>query len=318
MNLNAFPRDIEIVVATRASPLALGQAHQIGDQLKKYGVTPAMLPLTTHGDRVTKGVRDKEAFVAEIRQAVIRGDAHIAVHSLKDLPTQKVPGLTLIAHPIRAPIRDAVVSPKYGRLADMPAGARIGTNSLRRKAQLLSHYPDLQWVPMRGNVNTRLEKLERGDCEGLILARAGLERVYLDHMISEDLHENDWYPAAGQGALAVECRTDYKYKTLLRNMLDDFETRLCVQTERNLIHLLGLDCHAPAGCFANLHSTGMTLRAWVGTVDGKECARAAVETSEFDRNTSRRDMLQLSKKLAKSAHRALRKDGVRKILAQSV
>ncbi len=262
-----------LVIGSRGSQLALWQAHFIQEELEALGVRTANEIIKTAGDRNTDmplavaGARSgagKGLFTREIEEALLAGRIDLAVHSLKDLPTELPEGLTLAAIPARANPFDALVG---RRLDHLPRGARVGTSSLRRSAQLLRHRPDLQLVPLRGNVDTRLRKLDEGQCDAAVLAAAGLMRLGWSDRIDELLSPDLMCPAAGQGALAIETRlSGFGYDTCV--MLDDPATRAAVTAERAMLATLGGGCQVPVGAFAKIEDHRLALRAIVISPDG--------------------------------------------------
>lgn len=242
-------------IATRQSPLALWQANYVRDLLlaQHPKLQIELVPMTTSGDQFLKdkllAVGGKGLFVKELEEALLDKRADIAVHSSKDMPAEFPDGLGLSAICQRDNPFDVLVSKHYSSLQNLPVGAIIGTSSLRRQSQLLAYRPDLCIKPLRGNINTRLAKLESGEYQGIILAAAGLERMGFDAAITEQLSEKIMLPACGQGALAIECRSEDKPVQKLVSMLNDPITSLCVHTERQVNALLGGNCHVPLAVF---------------------------------------------------------------------
>jgi hydroxymethylbilane synthase len=247
-------------LGTRGSALALAQAAWVAERIDG---PVEIVPVTTAGDRGSGG--DKARWVSELERALLEGEVDIAVHSAKDLPTEIPDGLELVAIPERADARDAICGAPS--LQALPAGARVGTSSLRRSAQLLALRPDLTIVPVRGNVDTRLRKLAEGQCDALVLAVAGLERLGFDEAIGAELGE--LVPAAGQGALAIEARIDEAAIENAFGGLTDAASAACVTAERALVHALGASCDTPVGAYAELlDGGGLELEAWLGLPDG--------------------------------------------------
>lgn len=266
-----------ITIATRESALALWQAEFVATRLRELDATlqVELLGMTTKGDQWLSSplseVGGKGLFVKELEQAIVDGRADIAVHSCKDLPAELPTGFELAAIGYRADVRDALVSPKFGSLANLPAGAVVGTSSLRRGAQLLARRDDLVLKPVRGNVGTRLGKLDGGEYDALVLAAAGLDRLHLGDRITEHFSVDDSLPAAGQGALSIECATTAP--TWLRDLLarlDDADVARCVRAERAVSAALGADCSMPLAAYAELAGASIQLRALVGALDGKQ------------------------------------------------
>lgn len=271
-----------IRIATRASNLALWQANHVAD-LQRAAVphiTVEIVHVTTTGDtdqiEPLRSFGGMGVFTREVQKAVLDGRADIAVHSLKDLPTETAVGLSLAAVPERADTADALVLPKASNLAaDMkalPPHARLGTGSLRRQAQLLYLRPDFQLLEVRGNVETRLRKLDEGQYDALILAAAGLTRLGLADRISATLGPPAMFPAVGQGALGIECRADDELTCQSLAILDHAPTRARVTAERALLAHLRAGCHAPVGVHTELNDAGdtLTLEAVVLSPDGKQ------------------------------------------------
>lgn len=262
-------------IATRKSPLALWQANHIRDKLLAHWSTLRidLIPMVTSGDQFFKDqlslIGGKGLFVKELEEALLDGRADFAVHSMKDVPAMFPIGLGLEAICERHNPLDALVSIKYANLSELPEGAIIGTSSLRRQSQLLSARPDLQIQPLRGNVQTRLSKLENGDYDAIVLAAAGLERMGMQSHIKEVLNTNVILPACGQGALGIECRIDdIEIKKYLAP-LNDGSTEVCVRTEREVSALLGGNCHVPLAVYCRwLNDTELLLEAKVASVDG--------------------------------------------------
>jgi len=256
-------------IGSRGSQLALWQANHIEDALRSLGHTVEIQIIKTTGDRLqdaafraaNPGAEDgKGIFIKEIEEALAAGAIDLAVHSLKDLPTELAPQFVLAAIPKRADARDVLVALDGRTLADLPANARVGTTSPRRQTQLLALRNDLQFVAMRGNVDTRLRKLEEGQADALVLAAAGLERLGLTQWISERFAVNEVCPAPGQGALAIECRADDVATQAILKPLDDAPTRYAVTAERVALHALGGGCSVPIGIFCETSDGGYILR----------------------------------------------------------
>ncbi len=256
----------KLIIATRRSPLALWQSHWIGRQLP---VPYELLPLSTKGDekldQSLTQIGGKGLFVTALEEALLDGRADIAVHSMKDVPMQLLNGCEIAAIAKRGATCDAFVSSHYGSLDDMPAGAKVGTASARRKAILHYYYPHLLAVDVRGNVQTRLEKCDRGDYDALILAGAGLERLALNSRIRKMLDSSIWLPAPGQGAIGVECLSDQQgIKALLTTIVDQ-DTQDCVIAERAVSAALGGSCVMPLAAFAQIKGDKIELSAWLNS-----------------------------------------------------
>lgn len=262
-------------IATRKSPLALWQANYIAEKITSLnpGVKTQLIPMTTSGDRFLKeklqALGGKGLFVKELEEALLDGRADLAVHSMKDVPASFPEGLMLQAIHKRHNPFDALISNDHRNLTDIPRGSLIGTTSLRRQSQLLAYRPDLQIKALRGNINTRLEKLHAGDFDAIILAVAGLERMEMMDEISEILPETIMLPACGQGALGIECRMNDPDIQNLLHPLNDFDTAICVNAEREVNALLGGNCHVPLAVFAQLKNNDLVLQARVASIDGK-------------------------------------------------
>lgn len=265
-------------IATRGSNLALWQANFVASLLSSLDLSlrVELVRVATTADRARDASLDSlgvGVFTREIQQAVLDGRADIAVHSLKDLPTVPVEAISLAAVPERASPWDALVLPgassEASGIKNLPADAKIGTGSYRRRAQLLFLRPDLQFVETRGNVETRLRKLDEGACDALVLAEAGLDRLGLSGRISARLSSPELLPAAGQGALGIECRSDDVALQSLLARLSHPPTRAQVTAERRVLARLGAGCHAPLGVAAAIEGNELTLEAVVLSPDGQ-------------------------------------------------
>jgi len=263
-------------IATRKSPLALWQANHIREMLLQHwpDLDINLLPLVTSGDTFLNEklstVGGKGLFVKELEEALLDNRADIAVHSMKDVPVTLPEGLGLLAICTRQSPYDALVSHTYKNLDSLPANAIIGTVSLRRQSQLLAIRPDLRIKPLRGNVQTRLSKLESGEYDAIILAAAGLERLGMQEKITETLSADIMLPACGQGALGIECRiADEDIKNYI-TPLNDPLSALCVESERHVNAILGGNCHVPLAVYCTLiENSQLLIRAKVATLDGK-------------------------------------------------
>ncbi|MFO0848984.1 MAG: hydroxymethylbilane synthase [Gemmataceae bacterium] len=261
-------------LGTRGSPLALWQARHVAALLAPLAdPRPVELALIdTHGDRdQATALRDMGGFgvfTKAIQQAVLDGRADVAVHSLKDLPTEPTAGTQLAGTPPRGPTGDAFISVKHRRFDDLPRGAVVGTSSLRRRAQLLNRRPDLRLVDLRGNVDTRLRKLEEQDLDAIILAEAGLVRLGQGHRITEVLDPDWMLPAVGQAAIGLECRTDDRPSRQLAEAITDPGTWARVTAERAMLWALGGGCLVPVGASSQVADGVLTLRGAVLTADG--------------------------------------------------
>jgi len=257
-------------IATRKSALALWQAEHVAALLRAThpGLTVELVPMSTRGDEILDQplatIGGKGLFLKELEVAMLEGRADLAVHSLKDVPAQLEPGFALPAILPRADAADAFVSNDYADLAALPHGARVGTSSLRRQAQLRALRPDLILLDLRGNVGTRLGKLDAGDYDAIVLACAGLERLDLAARIRSRLAAPDWLPAPGQAAIAIEAREGQAGVLALLAALDDADTRLTVSAERAMNQALGGSCTVPIGAWCMLGEHGLHLHGMVG------------------------------------------------------
>jgi hydroxymethylbilane synthase len=270
-------------IGTRGSPLALWQANHVAQRLCPLAAPrPVVLvEIETVGDRVRDvsltQIGGQGVFTKEIQRALLTKDVDIAVHSLKDLPTVPVEGLTLAAVPERGPTGDVLVSHKHSRFEALPVAAKVATSSLRRRSQILHRRPDLQLVEIRGNVDTRLRKLREQDLDAIILAEAGLVRLGLAQLIMEVLDASWMLPAVGQGALGLECRTDDTETLALLGGLNHPETQQAVLAERALLRGLGGGCQVPIGAAATVREGRLKLRGVVLPPDGSRRIESTVE-----------------------------------------
>ena len=267
-------------LGTRRSALALAQSGAVAaDLVGRLGRTVDLVEITTRGDSDAGSIATlggTGVFVSALREALLAGQIDVAVHSLKDLPTAPADGVVLAAVPPRGDPRDVLCCPAGWTLGELPAGSRVGTGSPRRAAQLRALGLGLDVVPIRGNVDTRLKKAIDGEVDAVVLARAGLARLDRLDAVSEVIDPIQLLPAAGQGALAVECRAgDGELRDLLR-ALDDPESRACVTAERALLAALEAGCTAPVGALADLADDELYLRAAVCASDGSEVLRQSL------------------------------------------
>jgi len=268
-----------LLIGTRGSRLARWQSNWVAERLCSIhpGLQIELIEIKTEGDRnrssPLSAMGGVGLFTKEVQRALLEGSVHVAVHSLKDLPTQNQPELTLAAVPPREDVADALIAPKHQRLEALPAAARIGTSSPRRRAQLLHRRPDLEVVTLRGNVETRLNSALQGQLDGVILAGAGLRRLGLEQYVTQRLGPPEFLPAVGQGALGIECRCDASAVLALLKPLDDQAARRAVQAERAVLAALQGGCTVP-------------VAAWARDVDGDETTSAsgtlALDVSVFD------------------------------------
>lgn len=275
-----------LTIATRRSRLALWQAEHIKARLQALHPELAveLLPLSTRGDelidRRLDEVGGKGLFVKELELAMAEGRADIAVHSMKDVPAELPSGFTLAAVTAREDPRDAFISGRYASLAELPAGAVLGTSSLRRGAQLRERRRGIEVRLLRGNVDTRLAKLDRGDYDAIVLAVAGLVRLGLEKRIRSRLSIEESLPAPGQGALGVECLEARGDVQALLGPLADPESARCVRAERAVSRLLGGSCALPLAAYATSRNARLELRALVASADGERIVRARAEGSD--------------------------------------
>ncbi len=259
-----------IIIATRESPLALWQAEHVQALLReRYPEKDVkLLGMTTKGDQILdktlSKIGGKGLFVKELEVAMQEGAAHLAVHSLKDVPMELPEGFVLAAVSSREDPRDAFVSPRYETLESMPAGSVVGTASLRRELMLRSKFPHLVVKPVRGNVGTRLRKLDSGEYDALIMASAGLKRLGLEERIREIISDEISLPSPGQGALGLECLADDEKTREAIAFINDEQTRACCLAERAVSRALGGSCQVPLAAYATIADSTMRLRTLIG------------------------------------------------------
>ena len=279
-----------ITIGTRGSKLALWQANWVKDRLVAAGHAVEIKVIKTTGDKLQRlspaaplpasiaetvaQVGTKGLFIKEIEEALLAGEVDVAVHSLKDLPTVQPKGLTLAAVPPREDARDVFISRNGKAFAALPPRARVGTSSLRRQTQLCALRGDLEVTPMRGNLDTRLKKLGRGDCEALVVAAAGVHRLGLSEHITAYFTFDEMCPAVGQGALAIEIRRDDSHLAAALAPLDDPATHAAVRAERALLRRLGGGCQVPIAAHALSEDSQLRLRAVVASADGQTLIRS--------------------------------------------
>ncbi len=307
------PNHEQIRVATRNSPLALRQAELVAAALRARDarLAPKITPMATRGDAPTAWASStmgaaggKGLFTRELDRSLLDGHADLAVHSMKDVPATIPDGLVVAAVLRRAEPTDAFVSNDYPSLEHLPRGALVGSASLRRRCQIKHRYPWLAMHDLHGNVGTRLDRLDAGDYDGLILACAGLERLGLAGRIRAVLPCDVVLPAAGQGAIGITCRADDDGALSLLAALDDHDTRVCVETERALARHLGADCRWPLAAYATLADGRLRLRSLVGDGDGERLLR-----------DDRRGAARGGARLARAAADALLEKGAAELLA---
>ncbi|MEB3100398.1 hydroxymethylbilane synthase [Ferviditalea candida] len=288
-----------IIVGTRQSALALTQTSQVVDQLK-YICTEHGIPfdfqlqkIVTRGDRILdvtlSKVGGKGLFVKEIEQALLEGNIDMAVHSMKDMPAELPEGLVIGAIPKRVDPRDCMISAKAGSIRELPEGAIVGTSSLRRASQLKAFRPDLRPESIRGNIDTRLRKLEEGQFDAIILAAAGLHRIGWEDRITEYLSPEICLPAVGQGALAIECRADDRDMLALLALLNHPETERVVKAERGFLNRLNGGCQVPIGAYGEISGASadgehaaVRLTGMVGSPDGDSIIKESLTGPEPD------------------------------------
>ncbi len=298
-------------IATRKSPLALWQANHVGEKIKSSwpSIKIELVPMSTTGDKFLNekllAIGGKGLFVKELEDALLANRADIAVHSMKDVPAAFPEGLMLAAICERHHPGDALIAIQSKTLKELPKGAIIGTSSLRRQSQLLAERPDLEIKALRGNINTRLDKLNIGDFDAIVLAVSGLERMGFQDEIAEILSEEIMLPACGQGALGIECRMNDKEIQQLLAPLNDPLSALCVATERQVNALLGGNCHVPLAVYAKVIADDqLFLQAKVLSADGKKMIKE-----------SQKGALSQNKALAEACTNALLTKGASELLA---
>jgi len=283
-----FTPPSRLVIASRESALAMWQAEHIRDRLRAlYPQTEVViLGMTTQGDQILdvtlSKIGGKGLFVKELETALENGSADLAVHSLKDVPMHLPSGFDLACIAEREDPRDAFVSNDFDDLQALPAGSVVGTSSLRRESQLRARFPHLKIEPLRGNVQTRLRKLDEGQYAAIILAAAGLKRLGLGQRIRAILSSEDSLPAVGQGALGIETRADRADLKALLAPLHHADTATCVLAERAMSRALAGSCQVPLGGFAEMQNGKLRLRGFVATPDGSRLLRAEMTTSAGD------------------------------------
>ena len=271
-----------IRIATRKSPLALWQAEHVAASLREAfpGLRTELVKMTTRGDKILDAplakLGGKGLFVKELEQGMLDGEADIAVHSMKDVPIEFPMGLRLAAILKREDPRDALVSNRYAAFAALPPNAKIGTSSLRRQCQIKARFPHCEIVSLRGNVNTRLAKLDAGEFDAIVLAAAGLKRLGFGDRITESLPPETSLPSMGQGAIGIECREgDSQLLECLHHLHDD-DTAARVTAERAMNERLQGGCQVPIAGYAELDGNQLTLRGLVGAPDGSQIIRAEI------------------------------------------
>lgn len=279
---------MKIRIATRRSPLALWQANFVKQNLllAHKNLTVELIPMMTQGDIILDSplakIGGKGLFVKQLEQAILTNQADIAVHSIKDIPAQFPEGLTLATICQRDDVRDAFISNHYSNLDELPNGAIVGTSSLRRQCQLRANYPHLQIKDLRGNVGTRLAKLDNQEYDAIILASVGLKRLDLQDRIKQYIDISSILPAVGQGAIGIETRANDKPLLDILSVLDDKNSRICIQAERAMNKALQGGCQVPIACYSQLNNDILFLQGLVGSIDGSKIIKATVEGSIND------------------------------------
>ena len=277
-----------LVLGTRGSKLAVHQSEWVQTRLRELAphLTVTLRRIQTSGDKILDvplaKIGGKGLFVKEIEEALLSGEIDLAVHSMKDVPTELPPGLDLLCIPTREDARDALISRDGTRFKDLPHGAKVGTSSLRRQAQLLQARPDLSISTLRGNLDTRLKKLREGQFDAIVLAAAGLRRLGWETEITEYLSPEISLPAIGQGALGIEGRREDTFVRDVLNRLEHAPTRFMVMAERALLHRLQGGCQVPIAAHATLMGSEIVLEGLVASVDGKEVIRDRVKGTVDD------------------------------------
>jgi hydroxymethylbilane synthase len=273
------PPTAPLRIATRKSQLALWQAEHVAQLLRQAhaGVAVELVPIVTQGDRIQDrslaAIGGKGLFIKELEIALQEQRADMAVHSMKDLPGELAPGLTIAAVLERADPRDALLTPASASLDGLPRGARVGTSSLRRQAQLLAARPDLKIEALRGNVDTRLRRLDAGELDAIVLACAGLIRLGLESRITARLEPRVSLPAVAQGVIGIECRSEDWRSLHLLSLLNHRDTRTAVDAERAFAHRLGGSCQSPIAAHAEFNGRRLTLEGLVAEPDGSRLLR---------------------------------------------
>lgn len=290
-------------IGTRGSKLALTQSRWVRDKIeaKHPNLQVELVRIKTTGDKILDSplakIGGKGLFVKEIEEALLNERVDLAVHSMKDVPAELPEGLILATFPEREDPRDAFVSLKYGKLEQLPQGARVGTGSLRRAAQLLHIRPDLELVPLRGNVDTRLRKLETGEFQAIILAAAGMRRLGFTDRISQLLSTEQILPAIGQGALGLEVRHDDEQTIGLIYFLNDEKTEVRVQAERAFLKELEGGCQVPIAAFCRINNGQLHLQGMVAELDGSRIVRDKIRG---ERNEAEEMGIRLARRLLAS------------------
>lgn len=285
-----------IRIATRKSPLALWQAEHVAACLRQHhiGVEIELIKISTKGDKILDAplskIGGKALFVKELEQSIAAGKADIAVHSMKDVPMELPPGFQLPVIMQREEPADAFVSNQYSQLSMLPDGAIVGTSSLRRQAQIAVRFPNLQIKSLRGNVGTRLQKLDDGEYDAIILAAAGLMRLGLENRITGVMQTQESLPAVGQGAIGIECRENDETIAALIQPLHDADTNDCVRAERAMNNRLNGGCQVPIAGFAVLEGAEIYLRGLVAEPDGSKIIQGEIRGNRHDAESLGRNL----------------------------
>ena len=278
----------QIIIGTRGSKLALWQADYVEQRLhEEYpGLQVIQKRISTKGDRILDvplaKIGGKGLFTKELEEEMLSGSIDLAVHSLKDMPAKVPDGLMIAAVTKRLDPGDALVSNRFSSFSELPQGARVGTSSLRRRAQLLCARPDLTMIDLRGNVNTRLRKLDEGEYDAIVLAVAGLKRLGFADRIREVLPQTMVLPAVGQGALAIETRADDKETRDMLAFLRDDETICCAEAERSFLARVEGGCQVPVGVYATAEGDDLKIEAVIASLDGRRSYRGTVNGAKAD------------------------------------
>ena len=278
----------QIIIGTRGSKLALWQADYVEQRLREEypGLQVTQKRISTKGDRILDvplaKIGGKGLFTKELEEEMLSGSIDLAVHSLKDMPAKVPDGLMIAAVTKRLDPGDALVSNRFSSFSELPQGARVGTSSLRRRAQLLCARPDLTMIDLRGNVNTRLRKLDEGEYDAIVLAVAGLKRLGFADRIQEVLPQTMVLPAVGQGALAIETRADDKETRDMLAFLRDDETICCAEAERSFLARVEGGCQVPVGVYATAEGDDLKVEAVIASLDGRRSYRGTVNGAKAD------------------------------------
>lgn len=305
--MSTSPR--KLIIASRESALAMWQAHHIQARLQALypDASVEILGMTTTGDQILDSplarIGGKGLFVKELEQALADGRADLAVHSMKDVPMNLPEGFALAATGEREDPRDAFVSVRYQRLEDLPQGSVVGTSSLRRQSQLQARFPHLKIESLRGNLQTRLRKLDEGQYAAIILAAAGLKRLGLEDRITQLISPENSIPAVGQGALGIEIRADRDDMRALLQPLNHTDTAACVEAERAMSRALAGSCTVPLGAYAHIDNGALRMTGFVASVNGSEMVRDSVEGPPKDADALGRSLAE--KLIAHGADRIL-------------